>query len=101
MDEIFDVNYTPRSIDDAILFYLKKQCMYAVFKPTLLTEKVKLLVRKCERDYNVDVIHKKDLEHMSISTKTSIESSTILIYITTAKFRSSAWKGLSESFIFH
>ena len=92
MDKIFDVNYTPGSIDDAILFDLKKRCMYSVFVINLLTERVTLLVRTFERYYNADFVHKKLLENMSISTKTSVESSTILTYITTAKFISSTCK---------
>ena len=38
---------------------------------------------------------------MLISTKASLESSTILTYITTAKFGTGTWNGSSESFILH
>ena len=39
VDEIFDTNYTPGSVDDIHLFDLKKRFMYSVFTNTLLTEK--------------------------------------------------------------
>ena len=38
---------------------------------------------------------------MLTSTKASVESSTILTYITTAEFGTGAWNGSSESFILH
>ena len=41
------------------------------------------------------------LVHMSTLTKASVVSSTILMYITTAKFGNDAWYGSYESFILH
>ena len=38
---------------------------------------------------------------MLTSIKASLESTTILTYITTAKFETVAWNGSSESFILH
>ena len=38
VDEIFDVNYTPESVDDIHLFDLKKRFVYVVFTDTLLTD---------------------------------------------------------------
>ena len=99
MNEIFDVDYTPGSIDDT-LFYLKKRFISTVFTSTLFTEK-KSLVRKNERDYNGHSIHKDPVQYMLTSTKDSTESSTILTYITTAKFGFDAWNHLSELSILH
>ena len=50
MYDIFDEEYIPGSFDDVHLFDLKNICMYTVFTSTLLTDKVKSLVRKYERD---------------------------------------------------
>ena len=48
VDEIFDIDYTPGSIDDINLFDLNKRLMYAVFTNTLLADKGKSLVRQYE-----------------------------------------------------
>ena len=44
---------------------------------------------------------KNFLAHMLASTKATLESSTILTYITTATFRTGPSNGSSESFILH
>ena len=74
--------------------------MYAVFTNTILADKEKYLVQH-EGDYNAHTIHKEFLAHISASTESSVVSSTILMYITPAKFGIDAWNGLSESFILH
>ena len=91
IDEIFNINYTPGSIDYITLFDLKKRFMYAAFTNNLLTDKEKPLVRQHEGDYNAHAIHRELLAHMSISTKASVVSSTILTYTTTAKFGNGTW----------
>ena len=101
MDEIFDIKYKPGSVDEINLFDPKKRFMYAVFTNTLLTDKGKPLDNQHEGGYNVHVIHKEILTHMLTSTKYSLESSTILKYITTAKFGTDDWNGSAESFILH
>ena len=101
MDEISDVDYIPRYIDDTHLFDLKKRFVWIVFIITLITNKGKSLVKKHERDYNTHVINTELLAHMLISTKASVVSFTILTYITTAKFGNGPWNGSSESFILH
>ena len=50
VDEIFDTNYTPESIDDIKLFDIRKRCMYAVFINTLFIDTGKVLIRQHERD---------------------------------------------------
>ena len=101
VDDIFDVNYTPGSVDDTHLFNLKKRFMYIVFTNTLLTDKGNNLINKYEGDYNTHAIHKELLTHMLTLTKASVVSSTILTYITTVKFQTVAWNGSSESFTLH
>ena len=59
--------------------------MFTFFTNTLVTDKEKSLVRQHEGDYNDHVINKELLAHMSTSTIYSIESSTILTYITVAR----------------
>ena len=44
MDQIFDIKYRPRSIDEINLFDLKKRFIYAIFTNTLLTDKGTFLV---------------------------------------------------------
>ena len=67
--------------------------MYAVFTNTLSTDKGKSLVIQHKGEYNAHVIHKELLVHMLTSTKASLESSTIITCITTAKFGTGTWNG--------
>ena len=101
MDVIFNIKCKPGSVDDINLFDLKKRFTYAVFANTLLTDKGKSLVSQREKDYNTHAIHKELLARMSTSTKSRLESSKILTYISTSKFISGTWNGSSQSFILH
>ena len=82
---MFDIDYTPGSIDGINLSGLKKRFMYAVFISTILADKGKPLVRKYEGDYDDYTIHRELLAHVSTSTKASVVSSTILACITISK----------------
>ena len=101
MDEIFDIKYKPGSIDEINFFDLKKRFMYTHFINTLLADKGKSLVSQHEGDYNAHAIYTELLAHILTSTKASLESSTIITYITTAKLGTGAWNASSESFILH
>ena len=101
VDEIFDINYKPGSVDEINLFYQKKRLMYTVFRKTLLTDKGKSPVSQHEGYYNIYAIHKKKLAHMLTSTKAILESSTFRTYIKTVKFGTGPWNGSSELFILH
>ena len=48
LNKIFDIDYTPGSVDNRSVFDLKKLFMYAVFIKTPLTDKGKPLVRQYE-----------------------------------------------------
>ena len=101
VDEIFDIYYTHGSIDDKHIFDLKKRFTYAIFTNTLLTDNGKPPVRQQKGDYNTHTIYKELLVHIRTSTKSSVESFTILKYIKTARSGTGAWNGSSESFILH
>ena len=72
MNEIVDIKYKPRSVDEINLFDLKNRFMYAFFANNLLTDKGKSLVSQHEGYYNAHAIHKELLAHMLTSTKASL-----------------------------
>ena len=73
--------------------------MYSVFAKTSQTDKGKALVRDHIDDYDAQAIHKELFDRAQRSTKSSVNASNLLVYITTARIGTTPWKGSSESFI--
>ena len=99
MSSVIDPLYSPYNSDESALFNKKQSFMYAVFVKTILTDNGKKYVRDYENDYDAQSMYEKLLNHAKSSTFTSIESSNILSYITSAKLGKGKWCGTSESFI--
>ena len=99
--EVLDGTFQPSDSMAHNLFDEKQKYMYAVFEKTLLTDKGKALVRKHAKDYNAQKIYAELVQYFSKSTKATIDASTILSYITTAKLGEGTWKGTAHGFILH
>ena len=99
--EILDGNYVATSAEDTALFWEKQKFMYAVFERTLQTDQGKAFVRGHETDFDAQAIYRGLVEYSLKSTKASLDTSTTLAYITSAKVGDGSWKGTSQAFILH
>jgi hypothetical protein len=68
---------------------------------TVLTDRGKEIVQAYEGTFMYQEVYKRLTEHHLKSTKTRIESSTILSYITSVRLESGEWNGSSEGLITH
>jgi Reverse transcriptase (RNA-dependent DNA polymerase) len=99
--QVLDPTFVPTSHDDMELFDEQQKYVYAVLESKVLTDRGKAIVRTHETDFNAQAVYKKLREHHLQSTKASIESSTILSYITSARLGNGEWQGTTEAFILH
>ena len=100
--DVLDPTYAPRSREDAALFDLKQDYMYAAFIRILKVDFAKGLVRQHERNRDAQVVFAKLLTRYRDSTKSSLDSSMLLTYITTARLGSGgSWKGPTTGFLTH
>jgi len=65
--------------------------MFAVFDRTLLTDTGKALVHEHETDFNAQKVYAEVVECYLKSTKTSLDSSNLLSYITSTHLGSGVW----------
>ena len=75
--------------------------MYAVFEKTLLTDQGKTLVRDHQCKYNAQTIYRELCAYAFISTKATMDASSMLCYITTTQLGDGSWKGTMHAFILH
>ena len=75
--------------------------MFVVFDKTLLTDKGRALVRRYQKTYNAQQIYKELLDYAMQSTKASMDASTLLSYITSARLGDGNWKGTTHTFILY
>lgn len=75
--------------------------MYAVFEKTLLTDKGKALVRAHQKTYNAQLIYKELQEYALVSTKATMEASSLLSYNTMSNLGDGKWKGPTHAYILH
>ena len=101
LSEGIDPQYIPIGEPYRLLFNEKNAFMYAVFAEVLLIYKEKYLVRSYELHWDAQKIHEELLAHAETSTKESVESAKILIYITTANLDDGTWRSSTETFILH
>ena len=99
MDTILDTGYIPLTNEEIALFERKQQFMYAVFTKTLLTDQGKSFVQEESNTYNAQQVFGKLVTYYSKSTKSSMDASTILAYLTTATYGDGEWRGPSNGFI--
>ena len=101
VSEVLDPTFKPSTTADHTLFDEKQKYMYAVFEKTLLTDKGKALVRNHQKRYDAQLIYKELCEYALQSTKASLDSSSLLTYLTTIRLGDGKWKGGTHAFILH
>ncbi len=102
ISEVLDPNYTPSTIEENDLFQAKQEFMFSVFDQTLLLDHGKALVRKHSHDSNAQAIYRELETYMQESTKSSLDSSRILAYLSSVRLGpGSDWRGTYEGFIIH
>jgi hypothetical protein len=75
--------------------------MYAAFERHLQTDKGKALVRAHHTNADAQAICKELSEYPLQSTKASLDSATLLAYITSAKLGDGKWKRTTHAFVLH
>jgi hypothetical protein len=83
------------------LFNENQKYVYAILESKIPTDCGKAIVMDYEATYYAKQVHKKLTDHHLRSTKTLIESSTVLSYLTSAQLGSEEWNGTTEGFITH
>jgi hypothetical protein len=93
--------YVPVTPSDQGLFAEKQKYMYAVFKHTLLSDKGKALVREHTVDFDAQTVYKELCVYALKSTKATIDSSTMMTYITSSRLGNGTWKGGTHAYQLH
>jgi hypothetical protein len=101
VQQVLDHTYIPILAEDIDLFQEKQKYMYAVLSTKVKTDRGQAIVRKYDITFDAQNIYEELTEHHLRSTKASIDASTILTYITSAKLGTGAWNGNTETFIIH
>ena len=99
--DMLDPAYVPIGADQIALFQEKQKYMYAVFEKALRTDHGKASVCKYQTTFDAQKVYSAVKTFAEQSTKASIESSTLLAYITSVCIGDGSWKGTSHSFILH
>ena len=99
--DVLDSTYKPTDPLAKELFVEKQKYMYAVFERTLLTDKGKALVRQHQATFDAQKIYSELSQYALQSTKATMDASTILSYLTTAKLGDGKWNGTTHAFILH
>ncbi|HEY9709440.1 MAG TPA: hypothetical protein V6D48_14650 [Oculatellaceae cyanobacterium] len=101
VEEVLNPSYIPTTKEETDLFGEKQKFMYAVFEKTLLTDKGKALVRAYQKTYDAQQIYKELQEYALLSTKATMDASSLLSYITTSNLGDGKWKGTTHAYILH
>jgi hypothetical protein len=101
VSNVLDPKYTPTDPTEIALFQEQKKYMYAAFERHLQTDKGKALVRAHHANADAQAIYKELSEYALQSTKASLDSATLLAYITSAKLGDGKWKGTTHAFVLH
>jgi hypothetical protein len=97
VDDVLNPSYIPIVADEIALFEEKQKYMYAVFEKTLLTDKGKALVQAYQKTYNAQLIYKELQEYALLSTKATMDASSLLSYITTSNLGDGRWRGTTHA----
>jgi len=98
--DVLDPDYVPPPGQES-LFEAKQDYLYATFERILQTDKGKSLVRAYEKNSDAQQIFKELCEDALRSTRSSIDSSLILSYITSVRVGDGQWNGTAHGFILH
>jgi len=101
VDKVLDPSYTPTVQAEVSLFEEQKKFMFQVFERCLQSDRGKAIVRKHEANFNAQLVYGEIKDHCSKSIKASLQSGTLLKYITTAKAGDGTWKSGFAAFILH
>ena len=99
VDRVLDPNFSPRDAEDRALFEAQQNYMYAIFERTMLMDTGKTFVHKFESTANAQAIYKAMVEYSQESAQASIDSSTILRYVVSARIGDGSWRGTSRAFV--
>jgi hypothetical protein len=97
--EVLDPAYLPATPTEISLFQEKKKYLYAILESKVETAKGKAIIRKHESTFDAQKAYEELQEYHLNSTKASLISVKILVYITSAKIGNGSWHGTSENFI--
>ena len=101
LSDVLDPNYRPSSTEDRDLFVEKQKFLYAVLESKVLTDHGKAIIRQHDDDFDAQTVYRKLQEHHLRSTQATIDSSSILSYITSARLGNGEWRGSTTTFILH
>jgi hypothetical protein len=101
VSNVLNPKYSPNDPTAIALFHEQQKYMYAAFERHLQTDKGKALVRAHHSTSNAQAIYKELSEYALQSTKASLDSASLLAYITSAKLGDGKWKGTTHAFILH
>ena len=101
VDDVLDLAFVPRSLEDRELFAEKQKFLYAVLEQKVLTDKGKDILREFEVDGNAQKVYGKLKKHHLNSTNAAIDNLKLLTYITSAKLGNGEWRGTTAVFILH
>jgi hypothetical protein len=101
VSNVLNPKYSPMDPTEIALFQEQKKYMYAAFERHLQTDKGKALVRAHNTTSDAQGIYKELCKYALQSTKASLDSASLLAYITSAKLGDGKWKGTTHAFILH
>jgi hypothetical protein len=101
VSNVLDHRYAPTDPTEIALFQEQKKYMYAAFERHLQMEQGKALVQAHHANANAQAIYKELSEYALQSTKASLDSASLLAYITSAKLGDGKWKGSTHAFVLH
>jgi hypothetical protein len=101
VSNVLNPNYNPTYAIELALFNEQTKFVFGVFEKHLQTDKGKALVRKYHATSNSQAIYKELTEYALESRKASLDTATLLSYITSARLGNGKWKGSAHAFILH
>jgi hypothetical protein len=99
VSEVLDPKYVPATPTMKLLFDEKQKFMYAVFDTVLLNDQGKAYVRQYTDTFNAQKVYELLCAYATRSTKSTLDSTELLQYVTSAKLGDGKWRGTTHAFI--
>ena len=96
--EVFDLDYSPSSDDEMLLFEQKQIFAYSILNRCVLTDYGKTFVRDHHKDSDAQEVYRKLVAHAKTSTSASLVTDKLVKYLVTANLDSS-WRGTTVGFL--